>query len=119
MGCGDDPTAWAAVSSGDGVHGALIAIGRSILTLFENRPKVSYAIWRETLIDAAIFREAITNNSARSGPIRLAHLFCELFYRSRASGLVPGDVCYLSLSLPQLGETLGMSLASAVNAEAA
>jgi CRP-like cAMP-binding protein len=85
---------------------------RDLLRLFENRPKVSFAIWRETLIDAAIFREAITNNSARSGPVRMAHLFCELFYRSRASGLANGDTCELPLSLIQLGETLGISLAS-------
>ena len=36
-----------------------------ILTLFKQRPLIGLAIWRKTLIDAAIFREAITNNSTR------------------------------------------------------
>jgi CRP-like cAMP-binding protein len=85
---------------------------RDLLALFESRPKVGSAIWRETLIDAAIFREAITNNSARSGPARMAHLFCELFYRSRASGLAQEYSCELPMTLVQLGEALGLSLAS-------
>nr|WP_210269045.1 Crp/Fnr family transcriptional regulator [Tardiphaga robiniae] len=85
---------------------------RDLMKLFDSRPKVGAAIWRETLIDAAIFREAITNNSARSAPARMAHLFCELFYRSRASGLARGDTCVLPIGLNQLGEALGLSLAT-------
>lgn len=83
-----------------------------LLASFNRRPPVGFAIWRETLIDAAIFREAITNNSARSMPARMAHLFCELFYRARASGLTSGTVCPAPVSLVQLGETLGMSIAT-------
>ncbi len=85
---------------------------RDLMKLFDSRPKVGAAIWRETLIDAAIFREAITNNSARSAPARMAHLFCELFYRSRASGLTRDDTCILPIGLNQLGEALGLSLAT-------
>ena len=83
-----------------------------LLAAFDNRPSVAHAIWRETLIDAAIFREAITNNSARSPQCRMAHLFCELYYRSHASGLTDGDTCEAPITLSQLGESLGMSLAT-------
>jgi CRP-like cAMP-binding protein len=83
-----------------------------IIRAFELRPPVGLAIWRETLIDAAIFREAITNNSARSKPARMAHLFCELFYRARAAGLAHENELNLPISLPQLGETLGMAIAT-------
>ncbi|NPU09663.1 Crp/Fnr family transcriptional regulator [Bradyrhizobium sp. 83002] len=76
------------------------------------RPALGFAIWRETLIDAAIFREAITNNSARSKPARMAHLFCELFYRARALGLVRDEQLRLPVSLVQLGEALGMAIAT-------
>jgi CRP-like cAMP-binding protein len=58
-----------------------------ILTLFKQRPLIGLAIWRKTLIDAAIFREAITNNSTRPPRTRMAHLFCELYCRARSSGL--------------------------------
>jgi CRP-like cAMP-binding protein len=85
---------------------------KELLAAFNRRPTVGFAIWRETLIDAAIFREAITNNSARNMPARMAHLFCELFYRARASGLTDGHTFVAPISLVQLGETLGMSIAT-------
>ena len=85
---------------------------KELLAAFNRRPSVGFAIWRETLIDAAIFREAITNNSARMMPARMGHLFCELFYRARASGLTKGNTFAAPISLVQLGETLGMSIAS-------
>lgn len=85
---------------------------REITAVFDRRPTLGFAIWRETLIDAAIFREAITNNSARTMPSRMAHLFCELFYRAQMTGLTHGNVFVAPISLSQLGETLGMSLAT-------
>jgi CRP-like cAMP-binding protein len=85
---------------------------RELLAAFNRRPSVAFAIWRETLIDAAIFREAITNNSARNMPARMAHLFCELFYRARASGLTEGNRFPAPIGLAQLGEALGMSIAT-------
>jgi CRP-like cAMP-binding protein len=93
---------------------ALIASIRhkELLAAINRRPSVGFAIWRETLIDAAIFREAITNNSARSMPARVGHLFCELFYRARSTGLTQDNMLGLPISLVQLGETLGMSIAS-------
>jgi CRP-like cAMP-binding protein len=85
---------------------------KDLLSTFDRRPSVGFAIWRETLIDAAIFREAITNNSARTTLARLAHLFCELFYRAKASGLTQGSALEVPMSLVQLAETLGMSIAT-------
>lgn len=100
---------------------ALCAIGpatvafiphRQILRAFERRPSLGMAIWRETLLDAAIFREAITNNSARATHTRMAHLFCELFFRARNSRLSAGNRCSIPLTLIQLAETLGMAIAT-------
>lgn len=85
---------------------------KQLLAAFNRRPSIGFAIWRETLIDAAIFREAITNNSARSMPARMGHLFCELFYRARASGLTQEKTLVAPISLVQLGDTLGMSIAT-------
>jgi CRP-like cAMP-binding protein len=83
---------------------------REIIRTFEKRPCIGFAIWRETLIDAAIFRETITSNSGRSTRTRLAHMFCELFYRARASGLTDGNSCAAPLSQTQIGEALGMAI---------
>jgi CRP-like cAMP-binding protein len=42
----------------------------------------------------------------------MAHLFCELFYRARASGLAASDTLDFPISLTQLGEALGMAIAT-------
>ncbi|MGJ4887827.1 Crp/Fnr family transcriptional regulator [Bradyrhizobium sp. HKCCYLS3077] len=85
---------------------------KELTRVIARRPGLGFAIWRETLIDAAIFREAITNNSARAKPARMAHLFCELFYRARALELAHDDRLELPVSLVQLGEALGMAIAT-------
>ncbi|MEY9184238.1 CRP-like cAMP-binding protein [Bradyrhizobium sp. USDA 326] len=85
---------------------------RELFIAFRRRPTFALAVWRETLLDAAIFREAITNNSARPMQARMAHLFCELFYRARAAQLVRGNRCRVPISLAQLGEALGMAIAT-------
>ena len=45
------------------------------------RPNVAAALWRETLVDAAIFRESIVNLGRRSARARLAHMLAELHER--------------------------------------
>ena len=100
-----------AVCAMDDVVIALIP-HKALLKLFDERPVASFAFWRETLIDAAIFREAITNNGARPLPARLAHFFCEQFYRARMIGLTKGNACRLPLTQTEIGETVGASLPS-------
>ena len=85
---------------------------KMLMRAFTRRPSFGFAIWRETLIDAAIFREAITNNGARSRRAGMAHLFCELFYRAREAGLNDGMTWEFPISLTQLGETLGIAIAT-------
>lgn len=86
---------------------------KELLALFVLRPALGFAVWRETLIDAAIFREAITNNSGRAARARLAHFFCEQYYRARAAGLAKPGSCSLPLSQGQIGQALGMSVVTA------
>lgn len=42
----------------------------------------------------------------------MAHLFCELFHKARAAGLSQANKCQFPISLVQLGEALGMSIAT-------
>ena len=83
-----------------------------LIRAFRMRPAIGFAVWRETLLDAAIFREAITNNSRRSGISRLAHFFCEFLFRSERSGVAQNGSCTLPFNQTQLGELLGMSIAT-------
>jgi CRP-like cAMP-binding protein len=100
---------------------SVCAIGRAVvcaisheelIALFRERPSIAFAVWRETLIDASIFREAITNNSSRDPVARLAHLFCEMYFRAKQIGLVTDGVLSLPLNQTQIGEMLGMALVS-------
>src|ERR1044071_4503079 len=80
-----------------------------LVSLCARRPGVAFAFWRLTLVDAAIFRQAITNNGTRSHTVRLAHFFCEQYFRAREAGLVEDDTCSLPLNQSELGQALGMS----------
>ena len=77
--------------------------------LIETRPRIAAAFWRETLIDAAIFREWIVNASARPARPRLAHLFCEHFDRLRSVGLAEENGFILPMTQTELGHATGMS----------
>lgn len=80
--------------------------------LTEKEPQIGFALWRQTLIDAAIFREAITNNGVRKPIARLAHMFCEQFVRAQANGVAERNTCSFPLTQTQLGQLLAMSLVS-------
>jgi len=80
-----------------------------LIDLCLRRPGVGFAFWRLTLVDAAIFRQAITNNGARSHVVRLAHFFCEQYFRAKEAGLATDGSCSLPLNQSELGQALGMS----------
>jgi CRP-like cAMP-binding protein len=82
----------------------------AIIPLIAKRPNLCFALWRITLVDAAIFRQAITNNSARAPDARIAHYCCEIFVRSRDAGLASDESCGFPLTQTQLGQMLGISL---------
>ncbi|NDW03147.1 helix-turn-helix domain-containing protein [Jiella sp. 40Bstr34] len=74
------------------------------------RPKVAAALWRETLIDGAIFREWIVGLGRLSGHSRTAHLLCEIAMRMRAVGLAPDYVYRLPLTQHELADALGLTV---------
>nr|WP_249803048.1 Crp/Fnr family transcriptional regulator [Bradyrhizobium sp. 21] len=80
-----------------------------LLKLIDARPSVARALWRETLIDAAVFREWIVNLGVRPASARLAHLLAELRQRLNAVGLVAEDEFRFPITQSQLAEALGLS----------
>jgi len=80
-----------------------------ILKLIDKRPTVAHALWRETLIDASVFREWIVNLGVRDAAARMAHLFAELHHRLNAVGLVQGDEFEFPVTQSELAEALGTS----------
>jgi len=83
-------------------HEALHAITRT-------RPKVAVVLWRETLIDSALFRDWIVNVSRRPAPARMAHLISELARRLDAVGLLKDEQAYLPLTQVHLADALGLT----------
>lgn len=87
---------------------ALIA-HESLYELFRAHPSIGHLMWRDTLIDAAVFREWLVGVGRRSAYSRIADLLCELFVRARAVGLTHGDTMELPITQSELGDALGLS----------
>ncbi|MBM1170616.1 Crp/Fnr family transcriptional regulator [Microvirga arabica] len=72
-------------------------------------PRITSAFWRETLIEAAIFREWVTNVGRREGVSRMAHVLCELLVRLKAVGLVEDHACDLPITQSEFADALGFT----------
>ena len=72
-------------------------------------PRIGDAFWRDTLIDAAVFREWMAGIGRRDAPTRIAHLFCEMFARMKAVGLAQEDTCEWPITQAEVGDALGLS----------
>jgi CRP-like cAMP-binding protein len=77
--------------------------------LHRRRPNVAEVFWRDTLIDAAMFREWIVNVGQRPAPARLAHVMVELRERLKVIGQVEENTFEMPLTQEQIGEALGIT----------
>ena len=81
----------------------------SLRTLAAEFPKIGALLWRDTLIDAGIFREWMTGMGRRSAFERIGHLFCEMYLKLQAVGLAEGYRCPLPLTQVDLADALGLT----------
>jgi CRP-like cAMP-binding protein len=81
----------------------------SIAELTRECPRVGDLLWRDTLIDAAVFREWMLGIGRRSALTRIAHILCEVFMRLRAIGLTNGWECEFPITQNEIGDALGLS----------
>jgi CRP-like cAMP-binding protein len=72
-------------------------------------PRITAGLWRETLVDASIFREWMMNVGRREGSSRMAHVLCELLVRLRAVGLVEDHACDLPITQNEFADALGFT----------
>lgn len=82
---------------------------RYIKQLIDDRPTVARALWRETLVDAAVFRQWIMNLGTKSAAARMAHLLAELRQRLASVGLAADDQFEFPVTQAELSEALGIS----------
>ena len=77
--------------------------------LAEDRPRVGQAMWIDTLVDAAIFREWIVNVGRRDSISRLSHLLCEMALRLEEAGLAVDHRYQLPMTQEQLADCTGLT----------
>ncbi|WP_374145525.1 Crp/Fnr family transcriptional regulator [Sphingomonas sp. 28-63-12] len=82
-----------------------------LLDLAFRFPEIGRALWLESLIEAATFREWVVNVGRRDAQARTAHLLCELATRREAAGLGPRFSYELPMSQEQLGDALALTSA--------
>jgi CRP-like cAMP-binding protein len=77
--------------------------------LLRQHPRLTDVFWRDTLIDAAIFREWMLGIGRRDAKTRVAHLLCEMFKRLQAVGQEANNAVPLPLTQAEMGDALGLS----------
>jgi len=77
--------------------------------LIRARPNVLDLVWRESLVQAAMFREWLMRNSRLTADAAMAHLFCEIYTRSRAAGLATNGTCDMPVTQEMLADALGLT----------
>jgi CRP-like cAMP-binding protein len=81
----------------------------SLHQLCDQHPRIARALWRETLIDAAIFREWTVNVGRREAYHRIAHILCELVVRMEAVGLAQDHTCEIPITQGEFADATGLS----------
>jgi CRP-like cAMP-binding protein len=81
----------------------------SVKNLAKDFPHICNVLWRDTLIDAAIFREWMVGMGRRDAPSRIAHVLCELFVKLQAVGLTKDHSCHFPITQSVIGDALGLS----------
>jgi CRP-like cAMP-binding protein len=80
-----------------------------IRRLAEQHPRVGEALWRDTLIDGAVFREWVVNVGRRDARTRIAHMLCEFAARSVAAGVAMPARFDLPMSQDQIADATGLT----------
>jgi CRP-like cAMP-binding protein len=73
------------------------------------RPAIGDALWKDTLVDASIFREWVLNVGRRDAKARIAHMLCEFLVRCEAAGLGSAERFELPMSQEHIGDATGLT----------
>jgi CRP-like cAMP-binding protein len=82
---------------------------RDLRELIRKHDGIARALWRDALVEAAIFREWMVNIGRRSAHERIAHLLCEMAAKLEAVGLVEGNTCSWPVTQVELADALGLT----------
>jgi CRP-like cAMP-binding protein len=82
---------------------------RTMLEITQAYPRIARAVWKDTLIDAAIFREWMTSIGRRTSSARIAHLMCEVYVKLQIVGLAVNNQIDWPITQEEIGDALGLS----------
>jgi len=85
-----------------------ITVG-ALRDLARRRPGVGEALWRDTLIDASIFREWVLNVGRRGAKERIAHMLCEFAVRGEAAGMGSPEEFILPMTQEHIADATGLT----------
>jgi CRP-like cAMP-binding protein len=80
-----------------------------LLRLTAERPRIGQALWRDSLIDASIFREWVLNVGRRDARTRIAHMLCEFAARAGAIGLGGPEGFELPMTQEDIADATGLT----------
>jgi len=78
--------------------------------IIQNYPRIVRAIWKDTLIDGAVFAEWMTNARRKSPEAQIAHLLCEICARLDVVGLSKDGTFDWPITSGDLEEALGLPI---------
>ncbi len=90
------------------IHFATVSAA-DIKQITQERPALRDALWRDTLIDASVFREWVLNVGRRTAKARIAHMLCEFVTRREAAGLGSPEQYPLPMSPAQIADATGLT----------
>jgi CRP-like cAMP-binding protein len=77
--------------------------------LVEKHPALGVALWRDSLLDASVFREWVLNIGRRDAKTRIAHMLCEFVARSEAAGLGSPSEQVIPMTQEHIGDATGLT----------
>jgi CRP-like cAMP-binding protein len=84
-----------------------VILHEDIARITAQYPKLGVALWRDTLLEASIFRERLMNVGQRPALPRIAHLICEQMARLEAIG---STSAIIPLTQVDLADAAGLSV---------
>jgi CRP-like cAMP-binding protein len=77
--------------------------------LIRERPAIAEALWRETLVEASIFREWVLNVGRRDAMTRVAHMLCEFVAQCEGAGVQVPERFRLPMTQEDIADATGLT----------
>jgi CRP-like cAMP-binding protein len=82
---------------------------RRLMEIIEKHPRIGFALWADTMLDAAIYRQWLTIVGRCSAYARIAHLLCELSTRREVVSPTKVNSSTFPMTQTDIGDAMGLS----------